>query len=229
MIQSATSRCIKSSQTLSTPRCLLETLYRFCRIQTYGFCRIQTLQVQRQSHDCALQSCATCSTISQINLQLLHCLQTFINHSDYWHYWLFWRGFPQRRGWQKILHRYVFIVNSGATTWSTHKQHTVAFSSNCTKTILSRTKNSLRNSVPLLPTVKRRSRSPTILPNHAKPSISMYAIMPCDTTFTTAKSKSTTFPRHINLRISLPQRSKRSIRTSWLNTAFSVLRHLHVS
>ena len=63
-------------------------------------------------------------------------------------------------------------------------------------------------------TVKRRSRSLTILPNIAKPSTSMYAITPYDTTFMTAKSKSTKFPQHINLRISLPKRSKQSINDS---------------
>src|SRR5271169_2557150 len=52
------------------------------------------------------------------------------------------------------------------------------------------------------PTVKRRSIFLTILPNIAKPNTSMYAIMLCAITFTTAKFKLITFPRNINLRIS---------------------------
>ena len=70
----------------------------------------------------------------------------------------------------------MFIVNGGAITWSTH---------NLQATILRRLHE--HNSFARNTNYKFPQQFISILPNIAKPNISMYAIMLCATTFTTAE------------------------------------------
>ena len=92
----------------------------------------------------------------------------------------------QQRGRQKVLHR-LFIVNGGAITWSTHKQHTVAFSSKA----IARN-NSSKN-------YKSNGARDLCLPNIAKHIDVRYHDCAIHTDYIP------TFPRHINLRVSSPK------------------------
>jgi hypothetical protein len=81
-----------------------------------------------QSNVYTLQGHAACFTMPQINSQLLYSLQTSIDSPDHRHYRLLRRRLRQRRGRQKIL-RWLRVYCQRWSTWSTHKEHTVAFSS----------------------------------------------------------------------------------------------------